>query len=211
MPCAAQGQGISVPIPIAPLARQAREPFSLWRGQIPSWVSRADWKRRMKSVWKRLFLLRRYTPLCRQCLRHTPMRKRKKEGIGRIGELPQAIPFRDFAKQLKERLGLDAIRLVGDGEKPIKRVGLCTGAGVEFVSLAAAKGCDAYLTADIKYHEAQKAVEQGIAVADVTHYASEVLIVPVLQEKLQAAAKENGWNIEVVCSEVDGQTFWTIE
>ena len=41
----------------------------------------------------------------------------KKEGIGRIGELPQAIPFRDFAKQLKERLGLDAIRLVGDGGK----------------------------------------------------------------------------------------------
>ena len=135
----------------------------------------------------------------------------KKEGIGRIGELPQEIPFREFAKQLKERLGLDAIRLVGDGEKPIKRVGLCTGAGVEFVSLAAAKGCDAYLTADIKYHEAQKAVEMGIAVADVTHYASEVLIVPVLQEKLQAAAKENGWNIEVVCSAVDGQTFWTIE
>ena len=57
----------------------------------------------------------------------------------------------------------------------------------------------------------QKAVELGIAVADVTHYASEVLIVPVLQEKLQAAAKENGWNIEVVCSAVDGQTFWTIE
>ena len=135
----------------------------------------------------------------------------KKEGIGRIGELPQAIPFRDFAKQLKERLGLDAIRLVGDGENPVKRVGLCTGTGVEFVSLAAAKGCDAYLTADIKYHEAQKAVELGIAVADVTHYASEVLIVPVLQEKLQAAAKENGWNIEVVCSAVDGQTFWTIE
>lgn len=222
MPCAAQGQGISVPIPIAPLARQGREPFSLWRGQIPSWVSRADWKRRMKSVWKRLFLLRRYTPLCRAMLAAHPYEEAaydiypveqtgKKEGIGRIGELPQAIPFRDFAKQLKERLGLDAIRLVGDGEKPIKRVGLCTGAGVEFVSLAAAKGCDAYLTADIKYHEAQKAVEQGIAVADVTHYASEVLIVPVLQEKLQAAAKENGWNIEVVCSAVDGQTFWTIE
>ena len=45
----------------------------------------------------------------------------------------------------------------------------------------------------------------GIAVADVTHYASEVLIVPVLQE-MQAAAKKNGWNIEVVCSAVDGQT-----
>lgn len=134
----------------------------------------------------------------------------RKEGIGRIGTLPEAMPFRAFAKRLKERLGLDAIRLVGDGEKPIKRVGLCTGAGVEFVSLAAAKGCDAYLTADIKYHEAQRAVELGIAVADVTHYASEALIVPVLQRKLQAAAQAKGWNLAVVCSEVDGQTFWTI-
>ena len=207
MPCAAQGQGISVPIPIAPLARQAREPFSLWRGQIPSWVSRADWK--VHAVVQAMLAAHPYEEAAYDI--YPVEQTGKKEGIGRIGELPQAIPFRDFAKQLKERLGLDAIRLVGDGEKPIKRVGLCTGAGVEFVSLAAAKGCDAYLTADIKYHEAQKAVEQGIAVADVTHYASEVLIVPVLQEKLQAAAKENGWNIEVVCSEVDGQTFWTIE
>lgn len=134
--------------------------------------------------------------------------KGKREGIGRIGELPEAVPFREFAHTLKEKLHLDQIRLVGDGEKPIKKVGLCTGAGVEFVSLAAAKSCDAYLTADIKYHEAQKAVELGIAVADVTHYASEVLIVPVLQKKLAEAAKEKGWEIEVVCSTENGQTFW---
>lgn len=135
--------------------------------------------------------------------------KGKREGIGRIGVLPEAVLFRDFAAMLKERLGLDAIRLVGDPDKMVKKVGLCTGAGVSFTSLAAAMGCDAYLTGDIKYHEAQEAVEKGIAVADVTHYASEVLIVPVLQKKLQEAAKENGWEIEVVCSEVNGQTFWT--
>ena len=78
--------------------------------------------------------------------------------------------------------GLDAIRLVGDPDKMVKKVGLCTGAGVSFTALAAAKGCDAYLTGDIKYHEAQDAIEKGIGVVDVTHYASEVLIVPVLQK-----------------------------
>ena len=135
--------------------------------------------------------------------------KGKREGIGRIGELPEAMPFREFAAMLKEKLGLDAIRLVGDPEKMVKKVGLCTGAGVSFVSLAAAKGCDVYLTGDIKYHEAQDAIEKGIAVVDVTHYASEVLIVPVLQKKLREAAKENGWEIEVICSAVNGQTFWT--
>ena len=61
---------------------------------------------------------------------------------------------------------------------------------------------------DIKYHEAQEVIEKGIGVVDVTHYASEVLIVPVLQKKLTEAAKENGWDIEVVCSCVNGQTFW---
>lgn len=136
--------------------------------------------------------------------------KGKKEGIGRIGELPEAVPFREFAAMLKEKLHLDAIRLVGDGDKMVKKVGLCTGAGVGFVALAHAKGCDAYLTADIKYHDAQEAVEKGIAVADVTHYESEVLIVPVLQKKLTEAAQKNGWDMEVVCSKVDGQTFWHV-
>ena len=111
---------------------------------------------------------------------------------------------------LKDKLGLDAIRLVGDPDKMVKKVGLCTGSGVSFASLAAAKGCDAYLTGDIKYHEAQEAIEKGIGVVDVTHYASEVLIVPVLQKKLTEAAKENGWDIEVVCSKVNGQTFWNV-
>ena len=136
--------------------------------------------------------------------------KGKTEGIGRIGELPEAVPFKEFAAMLKDRLGLDAIRLVGDGDKMVKKVGLCTGSGVSFASLAAAKGCDAYLTGDIKYHEAQDAIEKGIGVVDVTHYASEVLIVPVLQKKLTEAAKENGWDIEVVCSGVNGQTFWSM-
>lgn len=134
----------------------------------------------------------------------------KVDGIGRIGELPEAMPFKEFAKLLQQRLQLDSLRLVGDAEKSIKRVGLCTGAGVSFLSLAASMGADAYLTGDIKYHEAQQAVELDLAVADVTHYASEVLIVPVLQKKLEAAAKENGWKIEVVCSAENGQTFWHI-
>lgn len=134
--------------------------------------------------------------------------KGRREGIGRIGELPQAVPFRVLAQQLKEKLGLDAIRLVGDGGKTVRKIGLCTGAGTGFFALAAAKGCDAYLTADIKYHEAQQAIEAGLAVVDVTHYASEALIVPVLRKKLAQAAAENGWELEVVCSKVDGQTFW---
>lgn len=134
----------------------------------------------------------------------------KKEGIGRMGVLPVPLAFADFARMLKEKLGLDSIRLTGDAHKMIQKVALCTGSGAEFILPAYYAGADAYLTADIKFHEAQKAVETGICVADVTHYASEVLIVPVIQKALEQAAAEKGWALEVVCSKVNGQTFWAL-
>lgn len=134
----------------------------------------------------------------------------KAEGIGRIGTLPEAMEFSAFATMLKQKLGLGSIRLTGDPHKMIKTVGLCTGSGAEFLSLAQQKGADVYLTGDMKFHEAQKAVDTGICVADVTHYASEVLIVPVLQNILQQTAEQKGWDLEVICSAVNGQTFWSL-
>ncbi|WP_352399939.1 Nif3-like dinuclear metal center hexameric protein [Anaerotignum sp.] len=137
--------------------------------------------------------------------------KGRREGIGRIGNLPNPINFADFAIQLKEKLNIQGIiRLVGNPHQEIKRVGLCTGSGVEFMATAKEQGADAYLTGDLKFHEAQRALELGICVGDITHYASEVIIVPVLNEALNKQAEEKGWELEVVTSKINGQTFWTI-
>lgn len=137
--------------------------------------------------------------------------KGKKEGIGRIGDLEKPMLFSEYAKVLKEKLNVhDILRLVGNPNQEIRRIGLCTGSGVEFMAKAKKQGADLYLTGDLKYHEAQKALEMGLCVGDITHYASEVIIVPILQNALQQEAEERGWTLEVVCSKVNGQTFWTI-
>lgn len=137
--------------------------------------------------------------------------KGRKEGIGRIGNLEQPMTFSEVAVLLKEKLALgQLIRLVGDPNRMIHRVGLCTGSGVEYMASAKKQGADLYLTGDLKFHEAQGALEMGLCVGDITHYASEVLIVPVLQEALCKEAKEKGWELEVTCSKINGQTFWTI-
>lgn len=137
--------------------------------------------------------------------------KGKKEGIGRIGDLEKPMLFSEFAKRLKDKLNIDDIlRLVGDPNQEIRRIGLCTGSGVEFMTAAKKQGADLYITGDLKFHEAQKALEMGLCVGDITHYASEVIIVPILQKALQQEAKEKGWTLEVVCSKVNGQTFWSI-
>ncbi|WP_304507799.1 Nif3-like dinuclear metal center hexameric protein [Anaerotignum sp.] len=134
-----------------------------------------------------------------------------KEGIGRIGDLKKPMIFSEFAVLLKEKLALgQLIRLVGDPNRMIQRIGLCTGSGVEYMASAKKQGADLYLTGDLKFHEAQRALEMGLCVGDITHYASEVLIVPVLQEALCKEVKEKGWELEVACSKINGQTFWSI-
>jgi len=137
-------------------------------------------------------------------------KKGKIEGIGRIGNLKEAVSFKDFAASVKAKLGLSTMRLVGKKDAMIQRVGICTGSGVSFMGTAKAQGADCYITGDMKFHEAQDALEMDLCVMDATHYASEVLIVPVLQEYLEEKSRALGWNIKVIRSDVDGQTFWNI-
>lgn len=136
--------------------------------------------------------------------------KGKCYGIGRIGTLKQSMTFEQYGAFLKKQLALDTIRLVGDKNKVVKTVGLCTGSGVEFMEQSKNMGADVYLTGDIKFHEAQRALEMGLCVADVTHYASEVIIVPILKQFLEQKAKQHHWELEIVQSNVNGQVFWHI-
>lgn len=54
------------------------------------------------------------------------------------------------------------------------------------LSAAVFAGAQVYLTADIKYHEAQDAIAQGITLVDAGHYATERPVVDALAEFLRA-------------------------
>lgn len=127
-------------------------------------------------------------------------------GLGRMGELKEETLFSDFAVTVKEALGLSNMRVMGSLDKKIKKVALCTGSGMEFFDTALKKKADLYITADIKFHEAQRILENDICVIDATHYASENIIVKNIQKRLSEKFQE----VCVVSSEVDGQTFKVI-
>jgi putative NIF3 family GTP cyclohydrolase 1 type 2 len=60
-------------------------------------------------------------------------------------------------------------RFAGDR---IEKVALCTGSGAFLIGTAAAAGADAFLTADLKYHDFFDAGNRML-LADVGHYESE--------------------------------------
>ncbi len=126
-------------------------------------------------------------------------------GLGRYGDIEETT-LGEFAEKVKEKLGLDGIRIVGEKDRIIKKAGLCTGSGMEFMADAVKKNCDVYITSDIKYHDSQKAIEDGITLIDATHYGSENIIVPVIKKFLNEKAP----SIEVFESRVNGQVFKTL-
>ncbi len=129
-------------------------------------------------------------------------------GIGRIGMLESDTTFGLFAVKVKEELGLDAVRTIGNLSKKVKKVALCTGAGFEFLNDALKAKCDVFVTADVKYHEAMRAIDANIAVIDATHYATENIVVPIVAEYIRERLENREIDdVEVIESEINGQTF----
>ncbi len=112
-----------------------------------------------------------------------PLRNEFKEnGSGMIGELAEPMNAKDFLAYLKERMSLDCIRFTAF-DKPIKKVAVCGGAGSFLLKAAIAKGADAYVSADFKYHEFFDA-EAKLMIADIGHYESEKYTVELLTSLL---------------------------
>lgn len=95
--------------------------------------------------------------------------------IGRSGSFREPVTFREAIETVLKsfEISLMQVRAAGDLERELSRVGICTGAGADFIAAAADAGCELFITGDVKYHEAQMAEELGICIIDAGHYGTE--------------------------------------
>jgi dinuclear metal center YbgI/SA1388 family protein len=108
-----------------------------------------------------------------------------KEGIGRIGKLPEFMKLDDFAALVRDAFGLEQVRVYGDGNDAVITCAILPGSGKEEIDLAVAAGADVYVTGDMNHHAGIDAVEKGIAVIDAGHYGGEKLFVPYMKDYLR--------------------------
>lgn len=104
-------------------------------------------------------------------------------GSGLVGTLPEPIEEEIFLQRLQQIFAVPVIRHTAFLGKPVKTVALCGGSGAFLIKNARAAGADAYLTADVKYHEFFDA-EGKILLADVGHYETEQFTAELLQQVL---------------------------
>ena len=127
-------------------------------------------------------------------------------GMGLVAALPSPLPLAEWVAQVKQRLGLEGVRVSGPEKKKIRRVAICSGSGGSFLGLVAGRA-EVYLTGEINYHHAVEAHARGIAVVELGHFESERLVVEPLARLLAADERLARAKVEVLAAQCDLQPF----
>ena len=125
-------------------------------------------------------------------------------GLGRVGRLADPITAADLARATERELGARP-RMAGIPERPVELVAVCGGSGASLIPDALQAGVHAYVTGDVKHHDAQDAAAAGLIVIDAGHHSTEWPFVPRLAGRLAEAAATLGG--DVIVSDVDTDPF----
>ena len=128
----------------------------------------------------------------------TEERNGETQGFGRVGELPQEMTLREYAKLVKESLKLNDIKVYGDLDGKVKRAAVCTGSGKSMIQDAIRACADVYVTGDIDHHTGIDTVAQGMALIDAGHYGTEYVFMDAMKKELTQAFP----NLNISCAKV---------
>ncbi|MBO5220917.1 MAG: Nif3-like dinuclear metal center hexameric protein [Clostridia bacterium] len=104
--------------------------------------------------------------------------------ISRKGVLPEAKPLTEYCTFVKQALKANSLRYA-DGGRPVHKVALCSGSGGDMWESLIGTDIDTLLTGEAKYHHFLEAAQAGINLIEAGHYATENIILPVLEQWLK--------------------------
>lgn len=130
----------------------------------------------------------------------------RRVGAGRRLVLDRPATATELAKRLKQHLGVDGVRLAAAHNDPIDHVGVCPGAGASLLEAAIADGCQAFVTGEIRHHEAASAVARGVSIIVAGHTNTERGYLPTLARRLNELAP----GVDARVSQADRTLFRTI-
>ncbi len=108
-------------------------------------------------------------------------------GSGLIGYLEQAMEEKNFFELIRQQLKTPFLRHSQSIGKPIQKVALCGGSGSFLINHARAANADAYVTADLKYHDFFEA-DGKLLLVDAGHFETEQftkeLLADIIRKKI---------------------------
>lgn len=113
-------------------------------------------------------------------------------GLGLVGSLDEPETLGDFTRRCRAAFGVPAPGVVGDSEKPIQRVAVCSGAGGEALRAWTDGLADVLVTGEMNHHQCAEARDRGISSVLLGHFESEVIVGPRLARLIAETARKRG-------------------
>jgi len=118
-------------------------------------------------------------------------------GMGVLGALRKPISHTAFLRHVRTTLHAGSLRYTRGRGSRIGTVAVCGGSGRDLLPEAIAAGADAFVTADLRYHDYQDATGAIVAV-DAGHYETEFPVVNAIVRYLRDALRQSRARVDVV-------------
>jgi putative NIF3 family GTP cyclohydrolase 1 type 2 len=104
--------------------------------------------------------------------------------MGVIGQLENSMSEKEFLNHVSNSLKVKNYRYAGGNKRRISCVAVCGGSGSDLLDTAVSNKADAFITADIKYHTFDEALDK-ILLIDAGHYETEIFSLEEVQKRLK--------------------------
>ena len=123
----------------------------------------------------------------------------RKFGAGAIGALAKPVTLRDLLRHVSSALGVPQLRYCGRLQSRIATVAVCGGSGAEFIDAALRGRADAFITADVRYHNFQEP-DGRMALIDAGHFETEHPVVQKIVSMLKNSPLVRKENVRISAS-----------
>ena len=127
------------------------------------------------------------------------------EKMARKGNLITQITLREFVNFLKDKLPQvkGSIQVSGKLDSKVSIVALCGGSGSSLLEEVRKEDVDVFVTADLKHHAVRDNENMnGPALVSVSHWASEWVWLPELEQQLKTDLAQKQFNSRIFISEI---------
>ena len=137
-----------------------------------------------------------------------PLKERSSNiGIGRTGFLNNPMLLKDLANKIVKVLNIPYVRMIGDPEMMINQLALCSGSGGSLLKTVFSLGVQAYVTGDLKYHDARDIEARKMGAIDVEHFETEHIFIEHLIPRLKAYCDSKNWSVEILPCPIEKSPF----
>ena len=127
------------------------------------------------------------------------------EKMARKGNLTTQITLREFVNLLSGKLPQvkSSIQVCGKLDSKVSKVGLCGGSGSSLLEEVRKEDVEVFVTADLKHHAVSDNENMnGPALVSVSHWASEWVWLPELEQQLKTDLSQKHFNSRIFISEI---------